>query len=161
MRKYITVVCFGLLFFNCNQFKNDKKNKEVIEVQFINETFHVIIDDFIRKTDIYAVNKFDSILIQLYTSENNSDTLMSLHNFPPIHKHNFIFGTNYKGFKLYFYSSDNLKEKFYKLVDTSYVNRNLTLFDLADTEMFDVTYQEIFVIDNDSIYPLNIPLEIR
>jgi len=153
---------FLVLFFGCN--KNADKKEVKVEFPNVNLkdiNFKNTLDNFIQDTNIYPINNYDIILIKFYINEKSLDTLVMFENHPPFEKNNFIFANSYKGYKLYFYSPDNLKEKLYKLVDSSDVEKKMILPESLDNEEVDMTYQAIYVINKDSIYPLKIPLEVK
>ena len=160
MKRYfiiLVITCFGLMFSNCNQGKSDGNNNNS-EIKFLDHTLKSTIDIFIDSTDIEPAYKYNELLVNLYRNNNTFDTILSINNSPIVEKSNFMFSSNYRDYKVYFYSPQKFRYILYNWVDTLSVNKG---FPNEPLNSVDISYQTLYKVTNDTIVRYQVPIEIE
>ena len=146
----ILLIIIIVLQVSCNF---EKKHEEL---EFVNNDFKYVIDNFITNSKKKSRIEIKEILIQLETF--NNDTLLNIENIYPYELDNLKLKKNYNGYVFYFYVPNHLNEKLHDLIkfDDS-VNANFKNYTFNKSDI-DVFYCNSYLFKNKKIYEIELPL---
>ncbi|QEE50186.1 hypothetical protein FUA48_11540 [Flavobacterium alkalisoli] len=146
-------VFVGVLFISisgCNNTKVSEDNEKINEIKFADTIFKETVDLFIKDIEDYQVEPTKSIIVELYINQN-SDTIISLTSFEPYETVDLVGINTYKNYRLYFYSTAELKPTLNEFLDLRNSHLHKVVLEPVEGWLIDPYFQSTYHVRNNKI----------